>query len=160
MKVLNDWVVWWLTQFPECRGFLKRKVKEFLSHYYLKDTEDDNKVQGEEDEAIVNVDSLLYTPLNIQLGNWTIATLIVCVCACVCVCVCICACTCVFHCMYVCTCICMYVCTCICMYVCKSIHMYEYGYVCKHVYMWSSCTHSKSYTWSVMYEMLSCLIIP
>ena len=56
-----------LLQFPQCRGFLKRRVKEFVSHYYLKGTGDDN---GEEDEAtIINTESLHYTPLNIQLGK-------------------------------------------------------------------------------------------
>ena len=109
--------MWWLTQFPECRGFLKRKVKEFVSHYYLKDTEDDNKVQGEEDEATVNVDSLLYTPLNIQLGNWTIATLIVCVCVHVCV-----------H-----VCVSLYVCMYVHPYICMSMDMYVSMYICDPV---------------------------
>ena len=63
-----------LFQFPGCRSFLKRKVKEFLSHYYLKGTPDDTQQQQQEEEeeekeAIVNTDSLLFTPLNIHLGK-------------------------------------------------------------------------------------------
>jgi len=49
-----------------CRGFLKQKVKEFLSQYYLKGDDSGN---SEEDESPVNMDSFAYTPLNIHLGE-------------------------------------------------------------------------------------------
>lgn len=49
-----------------CRGFLKQKVKEFLSRYY---TKGDDSGNSEEDESLVNMDSFAYTPLNIHLGE-------------------------------------------------------------------------------------------
>ena len=49
-------------QFPECRGFLRRKVKEFLGHYYVRGTADDDRGWEEEDETTVNMESLLSTP--------------------------------------------------------------------------------------------------
>ncbi|XP_065886440.1 uncharacterized protein [Dysidea avara] len=54
-----------LVQFPVCRGFLKQNVKEFLSQYYMKGDDSGN---SEEDESPVNIDSFVYTPLNIHLA--------------------------------------------------------------------------------------------
>ena len=41
-------------------------MKEFLSQYYMKGDDSGN---SEEDESPVNIDSFVYTPLNIHLGE-------------------------------------------------------------------------------------------